>query len=144
MIYKQTFWLLTLCSLACTHLQAVEEPYPEAKQEERAVAAKAKLTATPDTVTVFAKGLCCPSCAIGIRKKVGKLNFVDTKRLKKGVDLDAKMQLATIALKKGQSPDTDMLAKAIHDAGYTPVQMFQLSDGKVEEVPLPFLSPKSK
>ena len=36
------------------------------------------------------------------------------------------------------------LAKAIHDAGYTPVQLFRLNEGKVEEVPLPFLSPKSK
>jgi len=144
MAQKYIYFLLALLVCGFFGLQAVEKTYPEAKQENRSIAAKAKLESGPDMVTIYAKGLCCPSCAIGIRKKVGKLDFVDTKRLKKGVELDAKMQLATVALKKGQSPNMDLLAKAIHDAGYTPVHLFRLNEGKVEEVPLPFLSPKSK
>jgi len=103
MAQKYIYFLLALLVCGFFGLQAVEKTYPEAKQENRSIAAKAKLESGPDMVTIYAKGLCCPSCAIGIRKKVGKLDFVDTKRLKKGVELDAKMQLATVALKKGQS-----------------------------------------
>lgn len=135
-MYLKTFFLLALCFTLNTFLQAAKE-YPEASRENRVAAAKAILAKDSDVVTVFAKGLCCPSCAIGIRKKVGKLDFVDTKRLKKGVDLDAKMQLATIALKKGATPELDALAKAIDDAGYDGVHLFHLEDGEMREVPLP-------
>lgn len=128
--------LFLLFTFLLTSLQAAEE-YPEASRESRVAAAKAILAKEPDVVTIFTKGLCCPSCAIGIRKKVGKLDFVDTKRLKKGVDLDAKMQLATIALKEGAVPELDALAKAIDDAGYDGVHLFHLEDGEMKEVPLP-------
>ena len=144
MILKHPYLLPALLIFSFFGLQAVEKTYPEASKDRRSIAAKAKLESGSDLVTIYAKGLCCPSCAIGIRKKLGKLNFVDTKRLKKGVELDAKMQLATVALKNGQSPNMDLLAKAIHDAGYTPVHLFRLSKGKLEEVPLPFLPSKSK
>jgi four helix bundle suffix protein len=132
----KTLQLIVFTFLA-TNLHAVEECYPEASRESRVAAAKAILAKDPDVVTVYAKGLCCPSCAIGIRKKVGKLDFVDTKRLKKGVDLDAKMQLATIALKKGATPKVDALAKAIDDAGYDGIHLYRMEGGELKEVPLP-------
>ena len=103
---------------------------PEISEKKRIVAATAKLKAAPGTVLVFAKGLCCESCAIGIRKKVQKLDFVDTSKPKKGIDLDAKTQLVTIVMKKGASVDMKALDKAIKDAGYDAVKLYELTSAK--------------
>jgi copper chaperone CopZ len=110
---------------------------PEASQEVRIKAAKEKLKAQPSAVSLYVKGLCCPSCAIGVRKKIGKLDFVDKKRFTKGVQLDTKTQLATVALKKGKSPDAAALAKAVKDSGYDPVNLYLLKDGKLKIESLP-------
>lgn len=120
-------------SLMAFCMTAVVEAAPpkEASQEVRNTAAIEKLNKEANTVCVYAKGLCCPSCAIGIRKKVGKLSFVDTKRLAKGVDLDVKTQLVTIAVKAGADADPTALAKAIDDAGYDAVHLYTLSAGKL-------------
>ena len=103
---------------------------PEISEKKRVVAATAKLKAAPGTVLLFAKGLCCESCAIGIRKKVQKLKFVDTTRFNKGVELDAKTQLVTIAMKKGATLDMKALDKAIKDAGYDAMKLYELTSAK--------------
>ena len=104
---------------------------PEAKQDARNIAAEAKLKANPDTISVYAKGLCCPSCSIGVRKMVSKLDFVNKKRFTKGVDLDAKMQLVTVAVKANMEIDPAALSKAVENGGYTPVHLYTLVDGKL-------------
>lgn len=113
------------------------EKNTEISQDERTVAAKEVLSQSENLLTVYVKGLCCPSCAIGIRKYVTQLDFVDASQLKKGVALDTKTQLATIALKEDKEPDVTSLAKAIRDAGYDPFHLYQIKDGKLETTVFP-------
>ena len=123
---------LTTCvavSLVCT--VSMSQPNPEASQEVRDTAVVEKLKATSGTVAVYAQGLCCPSCAIGVRKKVSGLPFVDQGRLEKGIELDPKTQLVTIALKPGSKVDAKALSQAIVDAGYEPVHLYRLERGKL-------------
>ena len=42
--------------------------------------------------------------------KLSKLKFVDSKRYKRGVDMDVKMQLLTLALRPGQKLDSKLIA----------------------------------
>lgn len=129
---KNSFQLIAAILVAFCLTSGVEAAPPkEASQEVRNTAAVEKLNKEANTVCIYAKGLCCPSCAIGIRKKVGKLSFVDTKRLAKGVDLDVKTQLVTIAVKSGENADPTALAKAIDDAGYDAIHLYTLRAGKL-------------
>jgi len=104
---------------------------PEATEEVRQVAAKEKLGSEPGSVVLYAKGLCCPSCAIGVRKMIGKLDFVDRGRFNKGVDLDTKTQLVTVAIGDGEKPDLNSLSQAVWSAGYDPVRAYKLKNGKL-------------
>ncbi|HIG80314.1 MAG TPA: hypothetical protein EYQ62_01425 [Verrucomicrobiales bacterium] len=73
-----------------------------------------------------------------------KLDIVDTKRFKRGVDMDVKMQLLTIALKKDAKDNlllTPLIEKAIDDAGYVAVEWYTLEKEKL--TPHPF-KPESK
>jgi copper chaperone CopZ len=106
--------------------------YTEATQDVRNEAAVKKLKANPKAVLVYAQGLCCPSCSIGVRKKVGVLPFVDQKRFEGGIVLDAETQLVTIALKDGAKIDMVALSKAVDDAGYPPVHLYTLNKGKLD------------
>lgn len=87
--------------------------------------------AKDNTVAIYAKGLICPSCAIGIRKHLSKLPFVDRKKPKSGVELDAKTQLTIVTLKPGAMVDQAAVAKAIRRAGYDPVEIYQKQGGKI-------------
>ena len=113
--------------VAFAALSATAQPSPEASQEVRNAAVVEKLKAAPGTVAVYAQGLCCPSCAVGVRKKVVALKFVDQARLQEGIELDAKTQLVTVALKSGKKVDEKALSKAIKDAGYEPVHIYSLN-----------------
>ena len=64
--------------------------------------------------------------------KLKKLNFVDTKRYKSGVEMDVKSQLLTVALKSGQKPDDNLIAKSIWNAGYVPVERYSMEKGKIK------------
>ena len=105
---------------------------PDAKQEVRNVAAAKLLKEHKDVSLLYVKGLVCPSCAIGIRVKVGKLPFVDSTRYKRGIDMDTKTQLLTIALLPGAKANAGELDKAITNAGYEPVEWYSIEDGKLE------------
>lgn len=107
------------------------QPFSEVNQEVRDVEVQAKLKAQPEALLVYAKGLCCPSCAIGIRKMISRLEFVDTTKDNDGVELDAKHQLVTIAVKKGAKPDLKALASAVDEAGYEPVHAYAWRQNKV-------------
>ena len=64
--------------------------------------------------------------------KLKRLKFVDTKRYKSGVDMDIKAQLLTVALKPGQKPDDNLIAKSIWNAGYVPVERYSMEKGKIK------------
>jgi len=130
-------FLFLLGSASFLAFSAQAAPSPEITKDERSVAAQKVLNELNHAATIYVKGLCCPSCAIGIRKKVSTLEFIDTKRLKKGVSLDTKTQLATIALKEDKTINSTALAKAIRDAGYTPFHLYQLQKGKLETTVIP-------
>ena len=110
---------------------AQAQPIPEAPESARKAAALDILKKTPDAVLVYAQGLCCQSCGIGVRKKVGKLDFVDVFRFNTGVELHVQTQLATIAIKKGKKAQAKALSQAIDDAGYAPVNLYTLKRGKL-------------
>ena len=67
------------------------------------------------------------------------MDFIDDKRFKKGVDMDVKMQLLTVALKKGQKADKVQVNQAIHKAGYVAMESYTLKEGKVQPHPFPKL-----
>ena len=111
---------------------ALAKPFPEVNQDVRDIAVKEQLEAQPNALLVYAKGLCCPSCAIGVRKMLSRLPFVDDTKDNSGVELDAKHQLVTITLKVGSQPDLQALADAIDEAGYEPVHTYVFRDNKVK------------
>jgi len=118
-------WLMGMMLLAgISYVQAAPKKYPEVNQEVRAKAASAVLQKEQGIALLYVRGLCCPSCAIGVRAKLSRLKFVDKKRFKKGIDMDAKHQLVTIALKKDQSIDPAKVEKGIDDAGYVAVEWY--------------------
>jgi copper chaperone CopZ len=130
----QTTILTVLCSLALVLTlagQSQAQPLPEAPEAERKAIALDLLKKSPNAVLIYAKGLCCQSCGIGVRKKVTQLTFVDQTRYNSGVELHPKSQLATIAIKAKQSANPKELSKAIDDAGYDPVSIYSLKGGKL-------------
>ena len=68
---------------------------------------------------------------------LSKLEFVDTERFKKGVVLDARTQLVTVAVKEGQTVNKSTLSRAIDDAGYDPIHLYLLENGELQTVPIP-------
>ena len=115
---------------------------PDAKQEVRDIAAKAMLKERKNITLLYVKGLVCPSCAIGIRVKVSKLPFVDITRYKRGVDMDVKSQLLTIALLPNVKTDTRNIEKAVSNAGYEVLEWYSMEGGKLKAHP--FASAKKK
>jgi hypothetical protein len=111
--------------------------YPEVGQELRNKIALSKLKDEPNAVAMYVKGFCCPSCGIGVRIKVSRLEFVDQKRFNNGVDFDVEHQLVTVALKSGATPSREALAKAIADAGYEAVHLYTVQDGTLQTEDLP-------
>ena len=72
--------------------------------------------------------------------KLKKLKFIDSKRYRRGVDMDVKNQLLTVALKKGQTADYPAMGAEIYAAGYDLVEWFALEKGKLKTTP--FAKPK--
>ena len=134
MIKKNVVCLVAL--IASTGLSVVTvaaaDGDPDAKQEVRDIAVKAKLKERKNISLVYVKGLVCPSCAIGIRVKVSKLPFVDATRYKRGVDMDIKSQLLTVALLPGIKTDTRSIDKAVTNAGYEVVEWYSMEGGKLK------------
>ena len=64
--------------------------------------------------------------------KLSKLKFVDTKRYKRGVDMDVKTQLLTLALKPEGKAVGNLIAKAVWDAGYEAIEWYSVEGGKVK------------
>ena len=64
--------------------------------------------------------------------KVGKLPFVDVTRYKRGVDMDIKSQLLTVALLPDVKTDTRSINKAVTSAGYEVAEWYSMEDGKLK------------
>ena len=84
----------------------------------------------PDEVRVRVKGLVCSFCAQGLRKKVSKLDCVDTKKPKKGVTVDEKNGYMLVALKAGKPPAWQDLFTAVENAGFESTEAEALIDGE--------------
>lgn len=137
MINKVIHLMLAACLGFTLTSSSLADELPEATKETRSAAAKQKLQAESEAAVVYVRGLCCASCAIGIRKKVARLDFVDKKRFNKGVELDAKTQLVLIGLRKDKPVDNAALAGAIEDAGYDPVHLYELTGETLTTQALP-------
>ena len=116
-------------------LQAAPKKYPEVNQAIRSKAATAVLQKEQGIALLYVKGLCCPSCAIGVRSKLSKLKFVDKKRFKKGIDMDAKTQLVTVALKEGRTIDQVEIEKKVDDAGFDAMEWYTLEGNDLKAHP---------
>ena len=125
-----TFFLAVSILFSTNVFALGEDVSEEASEATRLISAKEKLRIKSDTVILYAKGLCCPSCAIGVRKIISKLDFVDRRRFNKGVELDTKTQLVTVAINTDSHADFDSLSKAIDKAGYDPAKAYFLEDAK--------------
>ena len=69
--------------------------------------------------------------------KLSKLKFVDTKRYKRGVDMDVNTQLLTLALKPGDKANDKLISKAVFDAGYEAIEWYAIEAGKIKAHPYP-------
>ena len=106
--------------------------YKEVNVETRNAEAARVLKGSKNLILVYARGLCCPSCSLGVRKTMSRLSFVDIEQPKKGVILDAKHQLVHVLLKPGAEVVTDDIWQAIDDAGYDPVTIYRNTASGVE------------
>jgi hypothetical protein len=109
-----------------------EERAAKVTDEQRIKNVTEELNANPQSVAFFAKGMCCQSCAIGVRVHVASMDFVDQTRFNRGVKLNALTQVVMVAVKGGEKVQTQALKVAVQRAGYDPVEMYQLIDGEVE------------
>ena len=115
-------------------LGTVQNPFPEVSMEERDRVANERLKTKDGIILLYARGLCCPSCSLGIRKTVSRLSFVDADKPSRGVLLDPQHQLVEIALRANQKVDSTSLWRAILDAGYDPETIYRkVSDDVVKE-----------
>ena len=111
--------------LICAGAEASAETHSDARS------AVAEKLVGKNVFAIFVKGLICDSCGIGVKKKAGKLSFLDKTKLDKGLKVDSKNQLLYFAVKPGQSADTKAVCSAIRDAGYTPVSLYLHQKGKL-------------
>lgn len=129
---KKTIFRIFLFTSFVITAQAAENHHKEVTDKARTETAQKALKGSPETVQVYAKGLVCESCALGIRKKLQRLDFVDTKKPNKGIVLNVKSQLISISLKEEKTLDKAALVKAIKGAGYDPMTLFKLNGKKLQ------------
>ena len=115
-----------------TSLSANDDDKEEAPVEVRLAAAKKLLSETSQISLVYVKGLVCPSCAIGIRKNLSKMEGVDKERFRDGIDMNPETQLVTIALKKGARVEVKEVLERVDDAGYDAIEKYKLHDGHLD------------
>jgi len=139
---KQWIFMAGLSVLLVTcFLHAAPKEYPEAKQAVRNKVAKSILQKEKEVALFYVKGLCCTSCALGVRSKLSRLNYVDKKRFKRGIDMNAETQLVTMALKTGQVIDPSRVEKEVNDAGYVAIEWYTLDKATLKTRPFPNQQP---
>ena len=133
-----SFILLTSGALACATAApqakglTKEERAAKVTDEQRLKSVQEELISNPKAIAFFAKGMCCQSCAIGVRVHVASMNFVDTQRFNKGVKLNALTQVVTVAIKGDAKVHPNAIKVAVQRAGYDPIEMYRLVDGQIE------------
>lgn len=125
--FKSVLILITL-----TFSLFAEDDKKEASIEVRLAAAKKVLTESSQITLIYVQGLVCPSCAIGIRKNLSKMDGVDVSRFKQGIDINPETQLVTIALLDDVSLDQKDLIERVEDAGYIAIEEYKLHDGHLD------------
>ncbi len=115
-----------------SHFVMANDDKEEVRPEVRLTAAKKTLLEKTQISVIYVKGLVCPSCAIGIRKNLSKMNGVDKKRFKDGIDMNPETQLVTIALKDGVELDSKDLIERVVDAGYVAVEEYRLHESHLD------------
>ena len=115
-----------------SHFVMANDDKEEVRPEVRLTAAKKTLLEKTQISLIYVKGLVCPSCAIGIRKNLSKMNGVDKKRFKDGIDMNPETQLVTIALKDGVELDNKDLIERVVDAGYVAVEEYRLHESHLD------------
>ena len=119
--------ILLIGLLACmAALAAGAAPASETKSDTKEPPAL-----KPDEVRLRVKGLVCAFCAQGLRKKVSKLDCVDTKKPLKGVTVDEKNGYMLVSLKAGTPPAWKDLFAAVEKAGFDATEAEALVDGKL-------------
>lgn len=128
--------LITFITLTSLGYADTKNHATEISEKAREKVALATLKSSPNTVQVYARGLICESCGLGVRKKLQRLKFVDTSKPKKGIVMDVKSQLVSVSLKQGKTADLEAIKKAIKGAGYDPMKLYQLKGKKLKSVSL--------
>ena len=124
------------CATAANKPLTKEERAAKVSDSQRIESVTKELKEEPKTLAFFAKGMCCQSCAIGVRVHVASMNFVDQSRFNKGVKLNALTQVVTVALKDDAKVHPQALRLAVQRAGYEPVEMYQMVEDKLKRQPL--------
>ncbi|MEC8866974.1 MAG: heavy metal-associated domain-containing protein, partial [Verrucomicrobiota bacterium] len=112
MISRFTFVAIATLTLLSSFVWA-DDDKEEARPEVRLAAAKEVLMESANISLLYLRGLVCPSCAIGVRKNLSKMEGVDKKRFKDGIDMNPETQLVTVALKDGASLDNKELLERV-------------------------------
>ena len=119
----KNLWLVPFLAFVVVQAFGKDEG-PTTEMGEERVAVEDKLAGEDHLVALVVNGLRCPSCAIGIGKKVSRLEFIDTDRLHKGVKVHRKESLLTVAIEQNSTVDLSSLADAIRKAGFDPVRFY--------------------
>jgi hypothetical protein len=83
-------------------------------------------------VAIEVHGMVCSFCAQGIRKKLSKLDFINSKKYNKGTIINIENQTILIALKAKIKPNLHLIFKSIRSSGYNPVMAYFLNkDNKI-------------
>ncbi len=69
-------------------------------------------------------GMTCPFCVYSLEKELGKLSEVEE------VLISLKSNKARLTLKEGAHIDSDILREVVLQAGYTPGEVRDVSEGK--------------
>ena len=131
MIPRCTLAVIVALTLASSFVRA-DDDKEEARPEVRLAAAKEVLMESANISLLYLRGLVCPSCAIGVRKNLSKMEGVDKKRFKDGIDMNPETQLVTVALKKGASLNSKELLERVEDAGYVLVEEYIIHDNHLD------------
>jgi len=129
---KKLISLITILSLTSLSFADEKGHATEITEKDRDLSALTALKTFPNTVQIYAKGLVCESCGIGVRKKLQKLKFVDTSKPQKGIVMNVKSQLVSVTLKAGIPIDKEAIKKAIKGAGYDPIKLYEFEGKKLK------------
>ena len=95
------------------------------------------LSEHPEAVIVHVKGLVCSSCGIGIKIGIRKIEGVDLSLFDRGVELDSSNQYVLVG--QQSAIDFNALFQAIYKAGYDPLHLCYIDQGKVVRIEAPQL-----